>query len=114
MAENRRKPIGPGVGSALRSAAGRTFVYGVSVTEVTSHASLSTVMSSTTAVTVQSTAWVPSDFGTHFTTNAVPSTAAVVPPAFTSNDPVSETLAARFHVSPTESVPWVWRPPSRW
>ena len=68
-------------------------------------------MSSTTAVTVQVTSCLPFSFGTHFTTKAVPSTAAVVPPALTSNEPVSETLAARFHVSPTESVPWVWRPP---
>ena len=63
---------------------------------------------STTSVNVQVSLLASS---THTTANAVPSTAAVVPPAFTSNDPVSETLAARFQVSPTESVPWVWRPP---
>ena len=68
-------------------------------------------MSSTTAVTVQVTSCSPLSFGTHFTTKAVPSTAAVVPPALTSNEPVSETFAARFQVSPTERVPWVWRPP---
>src|SRR5262249_19035178 len=85
-----------------------TLCYWEFVTEVTSHASLSTWMSSTTAVNVQVTSWGEPLFdGTHLATNAVPWTAAVVPPAFTSKDPVSDTLAARFQVSPTDSVPWV-------
>ena len=97
----------PGPGSAMpaRPAAqhGSSSAQGVPVTEVTSHASLLTLMLSTTAVTVQVTCCCPLYLrGVHFTTNAVPSTAAVVPPAFTSNDPVSETLAARFQVSPTD------------
>lgn len=45
------------------------------------------------------------------TEKAVPSTAAVAPPAFTSNEPDSETFVARFHVLPTASVPCVWRTP---
>ena len=45
------------------------------------------------------------------TTNAVPSTAAVAPPALIENSPDSDTLAARFQVLPTVSVPWVWRAP---
>ena len=56
MAENRRNRLDRA--SALRSgrSGARTFGYGVSVTEVTSQRSLSTLMSSTTAVKVQSTA----------------------------------------------------------
>ena len=47
----------------------------------------------------------------HTTEKSVPSTAAVAPPALTSKDPVSATLAARFQVEPTVSVPCVWRTP---
>ena len=63
---------------------------------------------STTSMTLQTRA----DSGPeHENANAVPSTAAVVPPPRTSNDPVSLTLAARLQVSPAVSAPRVWRPP---
>ena len=80
MAENLRNRPGRVVDPELGRNGARTSGYGLSVTEVTSQRSLSTLMSSTTAVNVQSTACEPSVLGTHFATKAVPSTAAVVPP----------------------------------
>jgi hypothetical protein len=56
MAENRRNRFGRVSDLRSERSGARTFGYGVSVTEVTSQRSLSTLMSSTTAVKVQSTA----------------------------------------------------------